>query len=125
MEQIEEAAERRKHDRLEKEFVVRYSKVDDLARTEFNEQGLILDFGAGGLRFLSGKKWEKHEQLVMKLDFEGWRINGSTCALAENNEECGSMTVIASVMWAAESIYEDQYEVGVTFTARLQTDRQE
>ncbi len=121
VEQITENAERRSYKRLEKEFAFRYAPLSNFANTELSEQGVILDIGGGGLRFLSSDKREKDEQLLMKLDFEGWKIDGVNCMASDTTGEYGSMLVVGSVMWSAETANEDQFEVGVRFTARMET----
>jgi len=115
-------AERRRYDRLEKEFAFRYTVFDDLAHATLEEKGLILDIGGGGLRFLSSQRWIKNEQLLMKLDFEGWQIDDSGNVTIQSRGDCTSMLIIGSVMWSAETAQEDQFEVGIRFTARMHTD---
>jgi hypothetical protein len=115
-------AERRRYDRLEKEFAFRYTGFDDLAHAILEEKGLILDIGGGGLRFLSSQRWMKNEQLLMKLDFEGWQIDDSGRVTIQSSGDGTSMLVIGSVMWSAETAQEDQFEVGIRFTARMHTD---
>jgi hypothetical protein len=124
VDQITENAERRSYDRVVKEFVFNYAILADLANTELSEEGLILDIGGGGLRFLASRKWEKNEQLLMQLDFKGWHIDGVSCVICDNNQECGSMMVVGSVMWSAETASEDEFEVGVRFTARMETNKE-
>lgn len=115
-------AERRRYDRLEKEFVFRYAVIDDLTNATLAETGLILDIGGGGLRFLSSRRWRKNEQLLMKLDFEGWQIDESGNVTIRSSAESTSMLVIGAVMWSAETAQEDQFEIGIRFTARMHRD---
>ena len=122
MEQVKEFAERRKYERLEKEFSFRYSLANDLVKPQLNEEGLVLDIGGGGVRFLSSQRWMKNEQLMMQLNFRGWKIDGDSCDFSNNSNDYGRMLVVGSVMWSAETALEDQFEVGVRFTARMQTD---
>lgn len=117
------AAERRRYDRLEKEFAFRYTVFDDLAHATLAEKGLILDIGGGGLRFLSSRRWVKNEQLLMQLDFAGWQIDDAGCITIQSSNDCASMLVIGSVMWSAETAQEDQFEVGIRFTARMYMDK--
>lgn len=113
-------AERRKYDRLEKEIIFRYTVFEDLVNARLDEQGLILDIGGGGIRFLSSRQWNKGEQLLMQLDFSGWRIDGDECVATFAAEDCGRMLAVGIVMWAAETVHEDQFEIGARFTARVQ-----
>lgn len=123
MKEEEIIAERRRYDRLEKEFAFHYTVFDDLAHATLEEKGLILDLGGGGLRFLSSQRWMKNEQLLMKLDFKGWQIDDLGCVTIQSSGDCTSMLVIGSVMWSAETAQEDQFEVGIRFTARMHTDK--
>ena len=120
VEQITENAERRNYERLEKEFAFRYTPLSNFANTELSEQGVILDIGGGGLRFLSSDKMQKDEQLLMKLDFQGWQIDGVNCMASDDADDSGTMMVVGSVMWSTETAVEDQFEVGVRFTARME-----
>ena len=115
--------ERRRYNRIDKEFTFSYTVLDDLARATLEQQGLILDISGGGVRFLSSRRWMKNDQLLMKLDFAGWRIEGGACMRIGNNGHCSSMLVIGSVMWSAETAQEEQFEVGVRFTARMHTEQ--
>jgi hypothetical protein len=115
--------ERRRYNRIGKEFAFRYTVLDNLARAALEERGLILDISGGGVRFLSSQRWLKDEQLLMKLDFAGWQINGGACVRVGNSGHCSSMLVIGSVMWSAETVQENQFEVGVRFTARMHTEQ--
>ncbi|MBU4262853.1 MAG: PilZ domain-containing protein [Proteobacteria bacterium] len=116
-------AERRRYDRLEKEFAFRYTVIDDLTDATLDEMGLILDISGGGLRFLSSRRWRKNEQLLMKLDFEGWQIDDSGNVTIQYSGDCTSMLVIGAVMWSAETAQEDQFEIGIRFTARMHRDQ--
>jgi len=115
--------ERRRYDRLEKEFAFRYTVIDDLTDATLDEMGLILDIGGGGLRFLSSRRWRKNEQLLMKLDFDGWQIDDSGNVTIQYSGACTSMLVIGAVMWSAETAQEDQFEIGIRFTARMHRDQ--
>lgn len=121
MDYIEEILERRKHDRLEKEFVFSYSIFEELPRTVLDREGLILDIGGGGIRFLSSEEWHKNDLLLMKLDFKRWYDEGSITVPAEISADCSFMLVVGTVMWSQETIYDGQYEVGVMFIARMET----
>lgn len=115
--------ERRKYDRMEKEFPFHYSLFDGLPQKRLEEEGLIIDIGGGGLRFLAPQRWKKNEQLLMKLDFDDWRIDESVSVRIPSTGDSSSMLVIGTVMWCSDTPHEDQFEVGVRFTARVHGDR--
>ncbi len=116
-------AERRKYDRLEKELVLRYAHFDDLPHTDFSKEGLVLDIGGGGLRFLSSEKWMKNDQLLMELDFDKWQLDGLDEVFIEENEGSRCLKVVGTVMWTVETLYDGQYEVGLRFTAAMKTEK--
>ena len=91
-------AERRRYERLEKEFAFRYTVIDDLTDATLDETGLILDIGGGGLRFLSSQQWRKNDQLLMKLDFEGWQIDDTGNVTIQSCADSTSMLVIGTVI---------------------------
>ncbi len=123
MDYIEEILERRKHDRLEKEFVFSYSRFEELPRTSLDLEGLILDIGGGGIRFLASREWLKNDLLLMKLDFKRWYDEGVIRVPVEISDDCSFMLVVGKVMWSQETLYDGQFEVGVMFIARMETEK--
>ncbi|MFZ5759690.1 MAG: hypothetical protein ACOY32_08700 [Thermodesulfobacteriota bacterium] len=113
-------AERRKYERLDKEMGFRYGLYENLVTARLDEQGLILDIGGGGLRFLSSRRWRKNDELLMQLDFSGWRLDGAAGDAVFTGEGCDSLLVVGSVMWVTDAVEDEQFEVGVRFTARVQ-----
>lgn len=115
--------ERRRYDRLEKEFAFTYTVINDLTNATLDEMGLILDIGGGGLRFLSSRRWRKNEQLLMKLDFADCQIDDACPDTIPNSGDSTGMLVIGTVMWSSATAQEDQFEIGIRFTARMHRDQ--
>lgn len=118
-EELNEIIERRRYARLDKEMRFFYAPFADLTETELGEEGLLLDIGGGGLRFLADRKMDKNSQLVMQLDFEGWQEGEEEWIATGRKEDSGRMLVVGTVMWSAETAHEDQFEVGVRFNGRI------
>ena len=115
--------ERRRYDRLEKECAFHYTVIDDLTNATLDEMGLILDIGGGGLRFLSSRRWRKNEQLLMKIDFADCQIDDAGTDTIPYSGDSTGMLVIGTVMWSAATAQEDQFEIGIRFTARMHRDQ--
>ncbi len=113
-------AERRRYERLDKEMGFRYGLYDNLVTPRLDEQGLILDIGGGGLRFLSSRRWCKNDELLMQLDFDGWRLDEAGGDAVFTGGDCDSLLVVGSVMWVTDAVEDEQFEVGVRFSARVQ-----
>lgn len=114
--------ERRKYERLKTEFTFQYSIFNNLPQEKLEKVGLIIDIGGGGLRFLSPQRWKKNEQLLIRLDFDEWQLDDSIRFSIASKDDSTIMLVIGSVMWCLDTPHEDQFEVGVRFTARVHDD---
>jgi len=114
--------ERRKYERLKTEFTFHYSIFNSQSLDKLEKVGQVIDIGGGGLRFVSPQRWEKNEQLLMKLDFDEWQLDESVRFNIASNDDSTSVLVIGTVMWCSDTPHEDQFEVGVRFTARIHGD---
>lgn len=112
--------ERRHFQRLERTFAFHYGTFDDLLDIRLEEEGVVLDIGAGGVRFLARRSWQKNEQLLMQLDFSSMRTV-DTEADPEGDES--RMLVVGTVMWSSDVPADDRFEVGVRFSGRVRRQR--
>ena len=116
--------ERRKFERLEKEGVLHYQKLESLQGEGTWYQATMLDFSGGGVRFLGRESFDKSTQLVMDLEFSGWAEQGESWVKTESQDDVGLLRVIGSVMWCVESGNDmAEYEVGFRFTGRIKDSR--
>ncbi|MBU0483323.1 MAG: PilZ domain-containing protein [Proteobacteria bacterium] len=115
--------EKRKYARLEKEFVMQYAVLvnSELPVAEPELQGMVIDVGGGGLRFLTSETIEKNVQLSIVLEFTGWKVEGNEWIHTKEDSDRGVLKVLARVMWGAPSpTVADKYEIGVCFFGRIQ-----
>lgn len=112
--------EKRKYERLGKNCNIFYRQLKDLPDHVPNRTGELLDIGGGGIRFLANEFLEKHTQLVIEMEFSGWKINKDEWTATGNNDDSGLLKVISRVIWSVESRTEPgKYEVGVCFSGRI------
>ena len=112
--------EKRKYERLGKKFDIFYRQLKDLPDHVPNRKGELLDIGGGGIRFLANEFLEKHTQLVIEMEFFGWKIDKDEWSATGNNDDSGLLKVIGRVIWSVESRTEPgKYEVGVCFSGRI------
>ena len=113
--------ERRRHERLKKNFKMRYSLADEVFDTDFTSKGEIIDISAGGVRFLSPDELTKNTQLVILLQFQGWNVQDENWFQTGDRNDHGELAVIGVVMWSDTSRNKAGcYEVGVRFAGRMQ-----
>ena len=112
--------EKRKYERLGKNFDIFYRQLKDLPDHVPNSGGKLLDIGGGGIRFLANEFLKKHTQLVIEMEFSGWKIDKDEWTATGNNDDYGLLKVIGRVIWSVESRTEPgKYEVGVCFSGRI------
>ena len=112
--------ERRAHDRLETKSVIRYRSLDDLTNKNLDRSAELRDFSGGGARFVAAEKFSKNEQLILMLEFVGWRADGDQWQRTGEEDDVGHLQAIGAVMWCAENRERPgSYEVGVRFTGRV------
>ena len=114
--------EKRSFDRLDKSFSMRFKVLasDCLPLGELNRQGQVCDIGAGGLRFISSGEIRKNEQLLILLEFSGWKVDGVEWIQTDNSDDQGTLKVLGRVMWCGEVDPENnEQEVGVSFLGRI------
>ncbi|MCK5322494.1 MAG: PilZ domain-containing protein [Desulfobulbaceae bacterium] len=113
-------SEKRKYERLDKKFKISYCQQEDLSNHVPNLEGELLDIGGGGIRFLAGESIKKNSQLVIRLEFSGWKVDKDEWTATGNSKDHGLLKVIGNVMWSVESRTEPgKYEVGVSFSGRI------
>ncbi len=117
----QENSERRRHDRLDKNFSIRYRRLEDLSDDVPDMEGELLDIGGGGARFLGSESLSKNTQLTMVLEFPGWMVaDGDEWTITRNSNDVGILKVIGRVMWVAPCESDlGKYEIGVSFSGRI------
>ena len=113
--------ERRQEERVAKDLVVRFSRLEDLQAEVSYRDGQLLDISGGGLCLLTEESLPLGSQLVMVLEFPGWHAaaNGKWIA-TKVEEDVGVLQVIGMVSWVAVSRSKpDRYETGVCFSGMV------
>lgn len=112
--------DRRKHDRLLRNFQMRYSFLEDLSRHRAEKEAELLDIGGGGIRFLTDERLSDGSQLMIELEIPGWQVKDGDWVPSNSREDIGQLQVIGVVMWvAASKSRAGRYEVGLRFTGQV------
>lgn len=114
--------EKRRFDRLDKSFSMRFKVLspDLLPVGELDRVGRVCDIGAGGLRFTTVGTLNKNEQLLILLEFSGWKVDGEEWIPTGNQADHGKLKVLGRVMWCGEVDSADhEQEVGICFVGRI------
>lgn len=123
MDQIElfsQLQNRRKHERLPRNFRMRFGILEDLSLLRTEKEAELVDIGGGGIRFLSDERLANGSQLLIDLEIPGWRVTDGDWIATSNQEEIGKLQIIGVVMWAAPSEHKaGNYEIGLRFTGQL------
>ena len=111
--------ERRRYERMARDGRLAYERLAG-GRLPFGppeNPGRLLDIGGGGLRCLIPEEVGKDEQMVVRLEFDGWREEDGDWRHTGDPADRGLLTVLARVMWCTAA--DTGYEVGLCFTGRV------
>lgn len=113
--------ERRQEERVAKDLVVRFTRLEDLHANVPYQEGQLLDISGGGLCFLAEEAMSLGSQLVMVLEFPGWHAAADGKWIATKVEEdVGVLRVVGMVSWVAISrAHPGRYETGVCFSGMV------
>jgi len=115
-----EREERRRYERLARDFTIHYRPLEDMAGAEADRRARMCDFSGGGVRFLADRPLAKRQQLLVRIEFSGWRDEGGEWVRTGDANDVGVLKAIGSVMWCAPSDeLAGHYEVGLMFTGRM------
>lgn len=113
--------ERRRYERLPRDGRLTYERLID-GRLPYSPPvapGRLLDIGGGGLRCLIPEEVRKGEQMVVRMEFDGWKAEDDQWRYTGRDEDRGLLTVIARVMWCVAADGGEGFEVGLAFTGRV------
>jgi len=111
--------ERRKRVRVSSRYNFRFRKIEDDSNAPPNIDGLMVDYSAAGIRFVTDEQLEKNTTLLIQLE-----LNKMNCDVVDWRQlwETGSadcLYVIGSVMWCLASDHESgDFEIGTRFTRK-------
>ena len=121
MKQGDSGEERRREERVAKNLVVRFTRLEDLLSDVPYRDGELLDISGGGLCFLTDDALPLGSQLVMVLEFPGWQaVADGKWVATKVEEDVGVLRAVGMVSWVAISrTTPDKYETGVCFSGRV------
>ncbi len=112
--------ERRRHERVDKKIDLRFGRWEDVTDVAIDRHGSLLDIGPGGLRFLTPEPVEIATQILLVLEFPGWRDDLQDWVQASTQSAIGVLKVIGMVVRCSSSTLEPgNYEVAVCFCGRV------
>ena len=112
--------ERREHERLDRNFKLRYGQIEDLSKIDPDREGELLDIGGGGIRLLAEDASLKDSQLMIVMEIPGWQVDGDEWTRTRDTTDIGVLRVIGNVMWCAQSSsHAGKHEIGVRFTGQI------
>ena len=117
---FEQVTNKRKHERLQRKFTLRYDLFDDLSKCQANRSAELLDIGGGGICFLTDERLDNGCQLIMELEMPGWEVVDGDWIPSSNRQKIGRLQVVGKVIWTAPSSSPTgYYETGLRFTGQL------
>lgn len=112
--------DRRKHERLPRNFRMRIGILEDLSLLQADKDVELIDIGGGGLRFLTDERLAKGSQLLIDLTIPGWHVTEGDWKATANREDIAKLQVIGIVRWVAPSNRKAGcYEIGIRFTGQV------
>lgn len=116
---LSDFANRRKHDRLDRCFVLRYSTFHEASDRPVNE-GRLLDIGGGGLRFIAKERFDKDCQLVLEIKIPGWLLVNDDWVQTRQAQDICLLKIVGTVMWTRQILEPDaHFETGLRFTGQI------
>ena len=119
--QEDSSVERRQEERVAKDLIVRFTRLEDISTKAPYQEGRLLDISGGGLCLLVDEAMPLGCQLVMILEFPGWHAATDGRWIATKVEEdVGVLQVVGMVSWVAISrAHPGRYEAGVCFSGMV------
>ena len=112
--------EHRQYERLQAKSTILYRQMDDLVGSTDGHSARLCDFGGGGVRFLTNEMLAKNLQLVLDLEFAGWRNSSDEWIWTGQESDVGKLKALGMVMWCSTNDKNSGlYEVGVRFIGRV------
>ncbi|MEW6218457.1 MAG: PilZ domain-containing protein [Thermodesulfobacteriota bacterium] len=112
--------ERRRHTRVRKDLKVRFSPLWDLGAESWSGEGVVVDLGGGGLRFLTARDVRQGMQLILRMEFPGWAEQEDDWQPRPSQSEIGVLKVIGQVLRVTASGQQNGHaEVAVRFSGRI------
>jgi len=113
--------DKRRHERLSKNYRVLYRRMADLASPSSALEGVVIDVSGGGLSFLASEPLEEGSQLALTVEFSGWVAEESgDWVVTRDDNDVAKLEVIAEVTrYAVSQNVPGRFEIAVRFCGRI------
>lgn len=110
--------DRRNFKRKPKQSIIHFQLVESEKESELDDEGMMLDYSPGGLRFSAKKSIKKNTKIYIKLDSEEW---GKELTVVWRDPNRNLLEVIGQVMWCLESRENPgEFEIGAMFVGDVE-----
>ena len=110
--------DRRQFKRQNKQSIVHFQVIESKDRQDTDQEGQMLDYSLGGIRFSTKEPIRKNTRIYIKLESEEW---GKELTVVCKDPGRSLLEVIGSVMWCLESIETPgEFEIGTRFVDEIE-----
>ena len=110
--------DRRQFTRKNQQSIVHFQVVEAKEKPGPDQEGVMLDYSPGGMRFSSKEPVRKNARIYIKLESEEW---GKELTVVWKDPNRSLLEVIGSVMWCLESRdIPGEFEVGTRFVGEIE-----
>ncbi len=105
--------DRRQFQRKNQQSIVHFQVVESTDKPGLDQEGVMLDYSPGGMRFSAKGPLRKNARIYIKLESEEW---GKELTVVWKDQKRSLLEVIGSVMWCLESRETPgEFEIGTRF----------
>lgn len=110
--------DRRQFKRQSKQSIVHFQVIEKKDKPGQHQEGVMLDYSLGGMRFSAKEPIGKNTRIYIKLESEEW---GKELTVVWKNQNRSLLEVIGSVMWCLESSETPgEFEIGTRFVGEIE-----
>lgn len=110
--------DRRQFKRQFKQSIVHFQVVESQGDPGPDQEGEMVDYSQGGMRFSTKEPIKKNTKIYIKLDSEEW---GKELTIVWRNKDRSLLEVIGSVIWCLERPGNPgEFEVGARFEEQIE-----
>ena len=112
-------SDRRKYNRLEKEYSVEYGPFSALVSQDCLKKSSLKNLGSGGVLFSAEEQFPVGTQLFLKIYISGWSQDNGGIEKAANEESKLLLKAIAEVIRADFDSNNECYLIGAKFLGQV------
>jgi hypothetical protein len=111
--------DRRKYKRHRKPSIISFQIIETPEKnSDDDEDGVVVDYSKGGIRFSSRKSLNKNTKIYIKLKSDDW---GEELTVNCQEDNVDLLEMIGSVMWCIESNDRPgEFDIGTQFIEMLE-----